>query len=518
MRKTKTAVILLVLAFVLAMPMAVAAANPFGEVPHRVEEGVTYVPLRLTAYSLGIGVDWDDENRIIIFISPEGVEELMPLELVVALGGFIEDGTSWLPLEMALVVFAPSMPEQPLAHLAEPARTDLWEAENFADVREAAFSTDLSHGQIALGFIEFINDNLYNRSPFTYREKETARWLVEELLAMGHDFDYIEVQEFSFGEVAEFSVLPWDLMATPPIVGGGIMRENQLSQNVILTIPGQSERMIIVGAHYDTPHYNAFDYPGYDYPGASDNASGVALLLESAQRMLEQDNYYTIVYVFFGAEEVGLLGAYFFYESLADHQRDNIVMMVNADVLIEGPNFIYGTGQIATEVTEEQIEEMIFILAEIYALIFGLDMEDALIIAAMEIADVPTEMLPMAAAQFGLLGIEANQISELVDAIALDVQYLHDIDLLAVPGAVLIPSDSLVFAFSGHTIVSLVGLSRIEDVDQIHMMVFFDYFTPSVLHTPFDDFHFIEYNWSGMIYDAMRTFSIFLEGILLARF
>ena len=193
-----------------------------------------------------------------------------------------------------------------------------------------------SHGCLAVGHIRFMNDNLYGRAPFTYRELEAANWIVEQLLAMGYEWGDIEVQEFYWHDpdVARRMEVWADFIDDSSKLIWGEWERRDFSQNVILTVAGQSERKIVVGAHYDT----------WDLPGASDNASGVALLLESARRLMDLENYYTIVYVFFGAEEIGLVGAYVFLDSLSQEQRDNIVLMINADVLLEGPDLAYGAG------------------------------------------------------------------------------------------------------------------------------------------------------------------------------
>ena len=503
MKRTKLAMIALVLAFVMAMP-AVVMANVADEIPTRVDEdGAMFVPLRLTAYAHGLGVEWDGENMEIILTSPVDdftfVINMYMLEMV---EGFIEDGVTWLPSEIVAALFHMMTPDE---SLVEPSRTDLWQWENFEDVREASFSTDLSHGEISLGFIEFMSDNLYSRTPFTYRELEAATWIVEELLAMGYDWDDIYVQEFSFAEMVALETpmgASWSMVTSPMMLGDGTTRAAQLSQNVILTVPGYSEsaRKIIVGAHYDTP----------PYPGASDNASGTALLLESAQRMLEQDNYHTIVYVFFGAEEVGLLGAFFYYDSLTQAERDNIIFMANADVLFEGPYFIYGTGM-APEITEELIMEA----APAFLAMIGMDPAD---ISEIDFDAMDIEPLLLQAAMMGLIEPVANEISAQVDVIAAEIQYLHDVRLVEAPLLVYGHSDNLVFVWAGHTVVNMFGLDRIEDFDEHEGIIFANYFTVSVLHSPMDEFHFIEYTRPGLMYEAMRTFSLFLEGLLMARF
>ena len=272
------------------------------------------------------------------------------------------------------------------------------------------------YGNLAVNHVRFMNDNLYGRVAFSYRELEAALWIVEELLYMG---------QLAGSDIRDFS------------------------QNVILTVPGQNDQVIVVGAHYDS----------FPYPGASDNASGTALLLESAQRILSLDNYHTIVYVFFGAEGAGLLGAHYFVDPLTDHQREDLLFMVNADVLFEGPYTVYAAG-------------------------FG---------------------------NRGLPG--ANYITRQLDYIAYGVSqklraYDIDIDLIAYPNGIYRGSDQLVFLGEGYTVVFLMGVYTNAD----------GAFVGRVLHSYRDCYHYIEEAWPGKIERNMRVFAVFLEEILLARY
>ena len=187
-----------------------------------------------------------------------------------------------------------------------------------AEVEERA------HGELAYQYLEFIDENLPERIAFSPRERETAEWIVYELIKMGHSPDNIYIQEFPAPE----HITMWGVFGLGP--------EDLLgySQNVILTVPGISDKTIIVGAHYD----------GVDNNGISDNASGTVVLLESAQRMLYLDHYYTIVYIFFGAEEVGLIGAYYYVDSLTAEEKENIVLMINIDVIFDGSVLFYAAG------------------------------------------------------------------------------------------------------------------------------------------------------------------------------
>jgi len=528
MKKKLTAFVALVLAIVIAMPVfTFAQTDP---------EEAGLIPIRAFFEDLGGRVTWQGEDRNIVIEIDGGTVVFVPGQMYAYTNGVavtLEDGTylwqgrafiSEDDLMLVLINFLATLEVEYEEYVFEIIRTDFWTEYNFDTVGEPMFSTDLEHGQIATGYIQFINDNLYGRSAFTYREKEAAIWIVNELLAMGHDWENIYVQEFMFQEVqgwgADAFGVTWDSFATEPIMGNFEMRETQLSQNVILTIPGQSQRKIVVGAHYDTPHYNAVPHPGVQYGGASDNASGTSLLLESAQRMLEQDNYYTIVYVFFGAEEVGLLGAYFYHESLSEDELDNLAFMVNADILIEGPYLFYGIGQMYGYMTDEQFNELI----NVFMAILQMDEDEVLAILPALLTTIPPETMFILMAQENILDVyqsaAAQELEELVAAIVEE----HDLSLISLPQGIFVSSDQLVFALAGHTIVSLFSLESVENAGGIPYeivegapMIVFDYFTLRVSHSPYDDYHHIQYTWPGFIDEAMRNFVILLEAILLGQ-
>jgi len=84
--------------------------------------------------------------------------------------------------------------------------------------------------------------------------------------------------------------------------------------NVIGVIEGSNARLkgeaIVLGGHYDhLPSRGAFVYPG-----ANDNASGAAAVMEMARMAGERKAKpkRTLVFISFGAEENGLLGAYYY--------------------------------------------------------------------------------------------------------------------------------------------------------------------------------------------------------------
>ena len=106
--------------------------------------------------------------------------------------------------------------------------------------------------------------------------------------------------------------------------------ESLESYNVIGLVRGTdrglSSERVVVGAHLD--HVGVVD--GMIFNGASDNASGVAVMLEVARLISRTPPRRTVLFVAFGAEERGLLGSKAFAEAMAN-SRSRIVADINID-------------------------------------------------------------------------------------------------------------------------------------------------------------------------------------------
>jgi len=87
---------------------------------------------------------------------------------------------------------------------------------------------------------------------------------------------------------------------------------------------------VVVSAHYD--HLGERD--GVIYPGADDNASGVAVALAVARSIAAPDAVVPgrVVFVFTGAEEVGLFGA-LAYADAPVHPLDDTALSINLDMV-----------------------------------------------------------------------------------------------------------------------------------------------------------------------------------------
>ena len=106
-----------------------------------------------------------------------------------------------------------------------------------------------------------------------------------------------------------------------------VVRNELASRNVIAEKPGPGDQVVVLGAHYDS-------VPGLS--GANDNAAGTAVLLTIAKSLAGVDLPFTVMFIPFGSEELGLLGSGAYIDSLTDEEVARIAAMMNFDTLATG--------------------------------------------------------------------------------------------------------------------------------------------------------------------------------------
>ncbi|MCS6822230.1 MAG: M28 family peptidase [Microscillaceae bacterium] len=111
---------------------------------------------------------------------------------------------------------------------------------------------------------------------------------------------------------------------------------NYTSQNVIGYIEGKTEpdSFLVITAHYD--HLGMLGKKAI-FRGAHDNASGVALLLSLANHYAQPENQpkYSVVFMAFGGEEIGLLGSKYYTEN-PFFDLKKIKFLINLDMISTG--------------------------------------------------------------------------------------------------------------------------------------------------------------------------------------
>jgi Zn-dependent M28 family amino/carboxypeptidase len=111
-----------------------------------------------------------------------------------------------------------------------------------------------------------------------------------------------------------------------------IVTPNALDYNVIAESKGgDKNHVVVVDAHLDAI-YGA---------GMLDNASGSATILDVAQQMKHVDPLNKLRFIWFGGEELGLLGSAFYVNNLSSSELNHIGYDLDADVTAT-PNYTVG--------------------------------------------------------------------------------------------------------------------------------------------------------------------------------
>ena len=145
--------------------------------------------------------------------------------------------------------------------------------------------------------------------------------------------------------------------------------------NVIGTLPGIDPEAgyYIVCAHYDATGTRSagWDWQRDPAPGADDNASGVALVLESAKLLAGQRFPWSILFIAWSGEELGLLGSQA-YVALAAARDDPILGVLNFDMI--GFNDLQQRLEIVTNLGSRWLGDQMASVAERYAIGLNIDL------------------------------------------------------------------------------------------------------------------------------------------------
>ena len=196
--------------------------------------------------------------------------------------------------------------------------------------------------------IKYIDANLSDRDCYHGENfKETQQWIKELALDAGYDENVITTQDVTTTTYAEKDSLDTALSAVKSYTTdgkfysksgrkyvedpeGSYVKASVVTENIIITKAGKSDKQIIVGAHYDGD-------------GTGDNGSGIALAITTAEKLVNVKTPYTIKFVFFTAEEYGCYGSTAYANAMSDEEVENTLYMINLDSLVCGDYcYIYG--------------------------------------------------------------------------------------------------------------------------------------------------------------------------------
>ena len=154
------------------------------------------------------------------------------------------------------------------------------------------------------------------REAGTEKEQSTANYVVKQFKAMGY---VPQVHEFRH-----------------PVLNK--KRVFLDSSNIIADVKGKSDKMLVLGAHFDSTGSKVGSQ------GAMDNGAGLSVMLTVAKMMSKEKSLpFSIRFIAFGAEEIGKVGSRAYMEMLLEDKPEElakIVGMVNLDT-VAGGDFLY---------------------------------------------------------------------------------------------------------------------------------------------------------------------------------
>jgi aminopeptidase YwaD len=154
---------------------------------------------------------------------------------------------------------------------------------------------------------------LIKKSPMQIQRNEELSWVSMESVAIHFPHNAKQI-EISFKEKSI---------------------EKYKTRNVVGYIPGETDTFVVFTAHYDHIGELGTTY----YPGANDNAAGVAMVLDLAKTYSKQKPHYSIGFLLFTGEEIGLVGSsYFVNHPLIPLEK--IRILLNLDVIGSGEDGI----------------------------------------------------------------------------------------------------------------------------------------------------------------------------------
>ncbi|MCX6342728.1 MAG: M20/M25/M40 family metallo-hydrolase [Fimbriimonadales bacterium] len=142
-----------------------------------------------------------------------------------------------------------------------------------------------------------------------------------------------ELEKAAEWVASEFKKIPGlrvELMRYDVKKGRRVVADKSVVQ-VVATLPGESDKKVIVGGHLDTINLTG-DPMTAIAPGINDDGSGVALTLECARILSQKRWRNTLVFVAFSGEEQGLFGSGALAEK-AQKESWKIEAMLNNDTV-----------------------------------------------------------------------------------------------------------------------------------------------------------------------------------------
>ncbi|MBI33835.1 MAG: arginyl aminopeptidase [Flavobacteriales bacterium] len=180
---------------------------------------------------------------------------------------------------------------------------------------------------IQLAFVNGMMSNQFNAKGIVVVQNKKFTWGISQY-QNSHPIIYIKQNLISHTD----KTIELDINAT--------LKKDEITQNVLGYIRGTEtpDSFIVFSAHYD--HIGMLGTNAI-FPGANDNASGTSMIIDLARHYSLPENKpkFSILFIAFGAEEVGLLGSKFYVKN-PYFPLKKIILQINTDIMGTGDDGI----------------------------------------------------------------------------------------------------------------------------------------------------------------------------------
>lgn len=214
-------------------------------------------------------------------------------------------------------------------------------------------SLEWNNREILKNVTDSLQDGYYNAvvmdvSGLSSHDEKYANDLISVFVRFGNILKIVDkkidwsvsTQQFPFSYwIVQKSVLPKHFLSIEAEITPKFVKEHQ-TKNIVAYIPAKKKAKkqpyLFFTAHYD--HLGGIGEQVY-FPGASDNASGVSMLLSLAKYYKEHASKYNIAFIAFAGEEAGLIGSQYYVEHPII-PLEKIKFLVNLDLMGNGEDGI----------------------------------------------------------------------------------------------------------------------------------------------------------------------------------
>lgn len=185
-------------------------------------------------------------------------------------------------------------------------------------------------GTIAEQQIRYITSHFPGRITGSPTEQLTADYLQQQFHSWGYESD---IRQFN----ARYRYTP---------ANGEPIWQNVTGNSVIAVHPGKAPQQIIIMAHLDTwiplsDSDSNRNLGGLSLQGVDDNASGLGVMLELAERLRKVPTHYSLRFIATSGKQIEAAGARSVLQRMSKEDQKNTLLVINLDSLIVGERLTF---------------------------------------------------------------------------------------------------------------------------------------------------------------------------------